>query len=299
MILPTFIIIGAAKAGTSALHRYLNQHPEICLSSKKELDFFLPTEDWNSLDPYETKVRYASNFTSCQHEKAVGEISPTYLYDPDSARMIHSVLPEVKIIAILRNPVDRAYSHFLMDQPGLGVTAADFERLVCTDGAEPRQLRDYWQYYKNFGFYGAQLQRYFRLFPRKSVAVFLYDDYVCNTKIFFQDLFRFIGVDEQFLPDTSVRFHVGGFPNSWYKRYIYRVAMGSSKIKELTKLVLPAASFRSFKARAVAFTSQGEFKKEPLSEMAREKLAQIYATDIRGLQILLGRDLSTWEIRGE
>src|SRR5918997_468574 len=114
MTLPNFLIIGAMKSGTTALYYYLEQHPQIYMSPVKEPNFFCSggQEGWESKSV--TRIRaYQYLFKDVSDEKAIGEASHCYLYEPQAVARIQEHLPDAKLVAILRNPVDRAYSHFL------------------------------------------------------------------------------------------------------------------------------------------------------------------------------------------
>src|SRR3712207_6354190 len=113
MTMPNFLIIGAMKSGTTALYYYLEQHPEIYMSPVKEPNFFSSQEQENAADAVTDIGTYQHLFRGVSGEKAIGEASHSYLYEPGAAAEIRRYLPEAKLIAILRNPIDRAYSHFL------------------------------------------------------------------------------------------------------------------------------------------------------------------------------------------
>src|SRR3712207_4104321 len=110
MTLPNFLVIGAMKSGTTALYYYLEQHPEIYMSPVKEPNFF---SQENAADTVTHIGTYEQLFKGASGKKAIGEASHSYLYEPRAAAEIRRYVPKVKLIAILRNPIDRAYSHFL------------------------------------------------------------------------------------------------------------------------------------------------------------------------------------------
>ena len=124
MTIPNFIVLGAAKAGTTALYHYLGQHPEVCMSRTKEtnflalkddpLDFRGPGDrDYITRFSVTTLDGYRDQFRGCGAKPAIGEASPLYLYSPKAPGLIGEVVPDAKLIVILRNPIDRAYSAFL------------------------------------------------------------------------------------------------------------------------------------------------------------------------------------------
>src|SRR5690242_2778353 len=163
MVMPNFLIIGAGKAGTTALHRYLKQHPQIFMSEPKELSFFPfengrpdfrgpgDTEDFarqgvTSLDEYRARFASAAGY------RARGESSPVYLYYPESAPRIRRHIPEAKLIAVLRQPASAAYSRYMM------LRRNGMERLSFVDAlaAEDRRVAEGWAHrwhYFRRGFY--------------------------------------------------------------------------------------------------------------------------------------------------
>lgn len=214
MTLPNFLIIGAAKAGTTSLRRYLAQHPEIYMANRGEPSFFahlagLPKavgmgdNEWNFVTDLD---EYRALFEEASDEAAIGEISPRYLYFPESAKAIKSHIPNAKIIAVLRDPVDRAYSHFLMNRQR-GVEPA--ETLTSAFEREEERTNVGWGWdwrYQGLGLYNQQLRRYYDLFSPDQICILKYEDYQGSKERFFRRLFSFLEVDNQFVPDTAVKF---------------------------------------------------------------------------------------------
>ncbi len=219
MTLPNFIILGAAKAGTTAVYYYLMQHPQIHVTPLKETNFFAlegqplrfsgPGDDEyvnrlsiTTLDAYQEQYRYA------QGKSAIGEASPLYLYHPRAPERIHHYVPDSKLIAFVRNPVDRAFSAFLHLVRDKREPFTDF-RLGLQ--AEKERIAAGWEHiwhYKQMGLYYAQLQRYYALFPRTQIKIFLYKDLRTNPVGTMQEIFRFLEVDPAFVPNMSQRHNV-------------------------------------------------------------------------------------------
>ena len=222
--MPNFLIIGAHKAGTTSLYQYLKQHPQIFMSAVKEPHFFsFMGHPLNFNDPgfNPTKLQtvasiddYQALFQDVGDAEAIGEASPSYLYVAQSASNIYQYLPKVKIIAILRNPVDRAYSNFLhcrAREHGREPLGDFLEALQ----AEPMRTRDNWSplwHYQQMGFYYQQLQRYYKQFPKEQIRMYLYDDLLSNPEALLQDMFQFLQVNTKFMPDLSKRYNVSGVP---------------------------------------------------------------------------------------
>src|SRR5215472_6955488 len=168
-MLPNFLVLGTAKAGTSSLYAYLKQHPEVYLSPKTELNFFAHEgKDLNFRGPGDpdyvwddsiiaTYEEYCKQFDTVDKESAVGEVSTHNLYSPQAAAKIKHYVPNAKMIAILRNPADRAFSAFSHMVRDRREETDDFR---CALSREQHRIRNNWEplwHYKAMGFYGAQL----------------------------------------------------------------------------------------------------------------------------------------------
>jgi len=180
--LPDFLILGAQKAGTTALYAYLRRHPQITGPSWKEVSFFdrhyARGEAW-----------YRGNFpNSLRARGLVGEASPSYLFHPLAPERVASMLPEARLIALVRNPVDRAFSHY-QHEVALGREPLSFEDALAAEderlrGEEERMLADpayfshaWWNHtYRARGRYAEQLERWLAVFPRERLLVLPSDD---------------------------------------------------------------------------------------------------------------------------
>lgn len=296
MKMPNFLIIGAAKSGTTSLYHYLAQHPQIFMSRVKEPGFFamegrapdyrgpgdlascrLGTPDLQS---------YCALFDGVRDEKAVGEASTAYLYLPPSAASIHRCAPEMKLIAVLRNPVERAYSNFLHMVRDGREPHRDFARAL---DAEAGRIRDNWHllwHYRQVGFYAAQLKPYFALFGRERVKVYLHED-LTRADWLVRDIFEFLGVDDGFMPDLSERLNVSGVPRS---RMLHNFINKPYPLKLAFKRLLP----RQWRGRFSARLYKRNLARPPLPGQVRAQLIEAYRDDITQLQEMLGRDLSSW-----
>ncbi|MDT5156678.1 MAG: hypothetical protein QOC99_240 [Acidobacteriota bacterium] len=296
MTMPNFLVIGAGKSGTTALHRYLKQHPQIFMSTPKELRFF-PFEHekpifWGPSDDVDTATmvtnleNYRGHFAAGADYPARGESSPLYLYYPQTAGRIRHHIPEAKLIAILRHPADRAYSQFLMKRRDGRERLSFFEALA----AEEQRIADGWSHhwhYRQRGFYAAQLKPYFDLFDEKQLRVYLYEDYITDPVGFMQDIFRFLNVDDTFVPDMSVRHNESKIPRS---RALQVFLTEPRFAKNLFKPLLPTRWSR----RIGDSLRRQNLTKPPLAPELRRQLTEGYREDIQQLQDMLRRDLSHW-----
>jgi hypothetical protein len=296
MTMPNFLVIGAAKSGTTALHSYLTQHPQIFMSTQKELRFFPfenyeldfrgPGDDLDTARIVTNIDNYRGHFAAATDYPARGESSPIYLYYPQTADRIRHHIPEVKLIAILRHPADRAYSQFLMKIRD-GRELLSFGEALA---AEEKRIAEKWSHhwhYRQRGFYAAQLKPYFQHFGREQLRIYLYEDYVADPVGFMQDIFRFLKVDDSFVPDMSVRHNETKIPRS---RALQKYLLEPRAAKNLIKKFVPLKLSRRIGDRF----RRANLTKPPLPVELRRQLTEIYREDIIQLQGMLQRDLSHW-----
>lgn len=296
MAMPNLLIIGAAKAGTTSLYHYLAQHPDIFMTPRKETNFFAlegqtpqfqgPGDEDINAPSITTLAAYRRQFDGATDEKIRGEASPLYLYHEDAPRRIAHYVPHAKLVAVLRDPVARAYSHFMF------MTRLQREPLPRFEAAledEDRRVARRWEWswhYKRVGFYHAQLSRYVERFPAHQLRIYLYEDFRNHPHRLLRDLFTFLDVDPSFEPDMTYRYGFSGAPRSTLLNRLLR----ASPLRRLARTLLPPAPRRRI-GRAIA---RFNTVKPPLSDETRQALRETYRTDLLKLQALLGRDLSDW-----
>ena len=286
MTLPNFIIIGVAKAGTTSLYHYLDQHPQVFMCPVKETNFFA-CEDaragtWTGEgDPphparfhVKTLEAYEGLFEGVTDEIAIGEASPLYFRSPTTARRIHECIPDVKLVASLRNPADRAFSGFLM-RVLFGHAAMNIRA-----GLRPES------HHVTEGFYYDRLKRFFDIFPRHQVHIIIFEDFRGDPAKVVTNLFDFLGVDANFGPDTSIRHNPAAIPKS---RLMNRIFYNSALIRK-AKSVLP----ESVQGMVKRVRQMNLRTPPPFPADLRAKLLKLYRQDILKLEGLLDRDLSMW-----
>jgi len=288
MTMPNFLIIGAMKSGTTALYYYLEQHPEIYMSPVKEPNFFSSQE--NAADAVTQLGTYQHLFRGVSGEKAIGEASHSYLYEPMAAAEIRRYVPETKLIAILRNPIDRAYSHFLHMVRSGTEPLDDFAQALREEEVGIHKERTF-QDYIGRGLYYNQLKRYFGTFPREQARVYLYEDLSGAPISTVQDAFRFLKVDDSFVPDVSLRRNVSGHPR--YKT-LDRLLRSQSRIKHAAKIYLPARLRWRFSRAFDDLKTRNLIEPPPVQSEVRRQLIRVYREDILNVQELIHRDLSPW-----
>jgi hypothetical protein len=294
--LPGFIVIGAARSGTTALYRFLRQHPGIFMCRNKEPNFFAfegqpldyrgPGAEFvnHSIASLEA---YQALFADAPAGAALGEASPLYLYSAQAPARIHARIPDARLIAVLRNPIEQAYSHYLYARKEMIEPERDFLRAL--DAQEERRAA-HWQplfQYVDFARYNVQLRRYFEHFDRGQFKVFLYEDFTSDPLRVTQEIFRFIGVDAAFVPDVTERSNEGGIPRS---ALLQAVVMRPNAASKLIGAILPEAARRRIRDAI----SRANVRRDALPASARARLRRELESDILDLQQLIGRDLKPW-----
>lgn len=305
MTLPNFLVIGAAKAGTSSLAQYLGQHPEVFVNREwKELRVFAyddhppagngPGDVESNRHTTTTLAAYAAYFADANGEKAIGEVSPVYLYSERAPASIQQYVPNAKLIAILRDPAERAYSHYLHLLRDQRESLWDFGAALA---AEDCRVRDNWEWswhYRRVGLYHDQLKRYFERFNRAQIRVYLYEDFLADPVGLLQDIFRFLAVDERFVPDTSVRHNTSSVPRR--RAAAQAMLAAHTSIKRILKPVQRLIPRSVWRGGTAAFWQMydANLVKPALSPDHRRQLVTGYHDDIVRLEALIDRDLSRW-----
>ena len=296
---PTFLVIGAMKSGTTSLYYYLRQHPQIYLDpTRKEAQFFsYEGRAPRFAGPGDEEVNgyiisdieeYRRTFAGAAGQPAVGEVGTVYLYVPGTAERIRHHVPDARLVAILRNPVERAYSSFLHL---VRERLEPCDRFTQALRREPQRIRENWSphwHYVQAGFYHAQIARYFDVFDRGRVRVYLYDDYQADPLGLVQDIFRHVGVDDSFVPDMSLRHNVSGIPRL---RSLHRFLDSRHPAKALLRPFLSSRRRLALRERVRALNLR---RPPPLALDLHRRLIEVYRKNILALQDALGRDLSRW-----
>ena len=295
MTLPNFLIVGAAKSGTTSLYHYLRQHPEVYVSPVKEPNFFVFGDGWQqeaaasalpdkAIRQSTRNLRdYEALFAGARAARAIGEASTSYLYTPGVPERICQTLPGVKILVILRNPVDCSYSRHMMDVRDERQSPENFLRVFH----EPKSPLRY------PGFYHSHLQRYYRVFDRRAIKIVFYEDLASRPNDLLRSLFGFLGIDDRFRPDVRTRYNVSGLPKNRSLNAIWRQLARLNRMYGLSqRLPRHAASQRAvdfFVRRRGHNLTPGSLPPE-----VRAAVVDVYRADILELQELVKRDLTHW-----
>jgi hypothetical protein len=312
MPIPDFLIVGAPKCGTTALHAFLAEHPALCVPKKEYHHFGRDLRPPDYGGERWDRARYEALFANARPGQLSGESSVWYLYSETAAREIHARNPACRIVIMLRNPVDAMYSLHNMfvwvrDLTPNGVIEREtgrvlsFEEALDTQEARKAQLardgdpeatagrRTLRLFHTDVATFGPQVARYLDAFPREQVHVVLQDDLRADPEATYRGVLRFLGVDEHFTPAFR---QVNG------SRDIKSVALhrlmndhdSLPALRRLMRGVVPQAlrkrAFRLIERRNVQARPL-----EPMREDTRRRLEAHFRPDVERLSALLGRDL--------
>jgi hypothetical protein len=297
---PNFFIVGAAKAGTSSLWGYLNEHPEIFMSQKKEPGFFC--DQWPGPKDIE---RYFTLFEEAtESHNRVGEASTCYLSCPHTAANLaryceaHGI-SHPKIIVVLRNPVDRAYSLYNWQVQEGYEYAGSFEKAVALEESR-KQLTfphggltggyKYNYLYYHSGLYHDQLVEYFEAFGREHIHVEIFEEFVKQTEARLTRIYRFLELENRhFLPELTVYNPSYDVVAPWLQFSLRKINQAVIERRPMRKLI-------KSKAQRDLLLNLGLKKQKPprIDPQVREQLLARYRPEIERLEVLLGRDLSFW-----
>lgn len=267
-----FIGIGAQRTGTSWTYACLYEHPEIC-APIKEIHFFSRDRFSNGTTWYE------DHFKKCGKNMVCGEFSTSYLYTPITAKRIHDCYPDVKIIAILRNPIDRAFSHY-----GNAIKGGEIP--------ESRSFEAYYTAEKSVleqGLYALQLKQYFTYFDRSRMLILIHEDAKKDPLAFIQSIYAFLGVDAQFVPSMLTdAINVSRVPKHIFiEKLMHRFSEFLRKhgldqlVHAIRRVGLPEL--------VRLYNTKPKERKNP--EIDREQLTRYFHDDVQELSTLLGRDM--------
>jgi hypothetical protein len=268
--LPDHLIIGAAKAGSTSLARWLDAHPDVFVPPAKELHFFDRDLHWDRGPGW-----YAENFADAGDAASVGEATPSYLASLEAPKRIASVVPDVRLIAVLRNPVDRAYSHYWHARDW-GGEKASFATVVESSLQGDESPRGYLR----SGYYLQQLLRYEELFDRAGMLVLRFEDLTADPAATFRRVCGFLGVRDVAPPNLG------------------RVYNAHSRLRS-GRLRSRMESVRAWRrapmlARAIDRLNTTERAYPPMPAPLRQRLVDHYAEPNAALADHLGWDLSGW-----
>tara|TARA_X000000368_G_C23019350_1_gene707260 strand:+ start:332 stop:1213 length:882 start_codon:yes stop_codon:yes gene_type:complete len=282
-----FFIVGAPKAGTTSLYHYLNEHPEVRMSSQKEPDYFSDKAIqekgmYYGKNRINTLDKYESLFTQ---EKGViyGESSVSYLFYENVAEDIKRYNPDAKIIIILRNPIDRAFSHYLMDYR-LGLVSDSFEDIIYKR-SKHKSAYLFYQQYIEVSQYSNQIQRYLHVFSKDNLLLIDYENFKKDVAGCVDIVYSFLNISAEFAADVNTKHNTFTMPRNKGIRFIYSFTF----LRKILAFIFPDSLVKSI--RGFLFKDD---KKPKLLKETRSYLKQFFSDDIRLLGDILDKDYSKW-----
>lgn len=296
--LPNFLIVGAAKSGTSSLHNYLNQHPQVFMPSYnkegmkvKEPRFLIKDLVQHRLhNGIWTFEEYQSLFDDVKDEKAIGESTVLYLYYYKHAinNIKHYLGEDVKIIVMLRNPADRAYSAFQHVSRGFKENNSFEKSLEIEKGRMEREENlTPMVMYKEMGMYYEMVKAYMESF--KNIHIIFYEDFRDNIESEMNKIYNFLGISNNIEIDFITKHNVGG--KRWKDEKMKHVFMKDNPMKSILKSVLPEKLRKGMRNKLVNASTN---KIGSMKEETREYLNDYFKQDVKKLSELLNKDLQHW-----
>jgi Sulfotransferase domain len=288
MPLPNFIIVGAPKAGTTSIYAYLKRHPEVFMSERKEPHYFSRFTVDPEFDNFRSPVRdpdeYRELFRGSEGYKAIGEASSSYLSDEHAAMSIKSEIPHAKIVISLRNPVQRAYSHYLMELRE-GREARSFQDALAADQARAERGWGVSAQYVELGLYSEQVRRYISIFGRSNVLIVLFEDLSRDTAAVMHQVAEFLNIDPTLFPESAFGTVFNPFEASRgaFARWILRLR----PIRIWSRRWIPSTLRRWTRSHLLVKKTQ----KPQMDIDVMRSLAKRFVTDLQELERIVGRDL--------
>ncbi len=284
---PSLFIVGAAKAGTTSIYSYLAQHPDVFMSSVKEPHFYSrvrPSAEQRAIMRHivSDEAEYRRLFEGSEGFRVIGEASPSYLWEQGTAHRLAETHPDARIVAVLRDPVERAFSHYLMDLK-LGVQSLPFLEAVEADEKRKEKGWGVSHLYLELGFYGEQLERYFAVFPAEKLLVLTFDELTNSRVETIARLFEFLNLEpaDPSRIDLDAVHNRFAAPRGWLAR-----RMLSSDLVRSVGDRLPRPFRRAVRRRVL---ERHGVDKPKMAEDERSYLRSRYDADTRRLEELLGR----------
>ncbi len=296
---PNFFIVGAPRTATTSLYLHLKGHPDVYLPTVKEPHFFAQVElggelgtHFRWLEAFRKEEDYLELFEGAGPERAVGEASAGYLHDELAPQRIHEKIPEAKIIITLRDPVERAYSHYMLGVSKGWSLGESFYEAIRNDYARPRKVLGQAFLYVESGLYYQGVKRYLNTFGPERARIYLYEDFVSDTTGVVEDVCGFLGVPflEGGFFDSRRRYNISGAPRSAIVPRLW----ATRPVRSIESWLLRKGMPQAMRLVIRRILQKRSALNPPIDSKARRFLQSLYRDDIVNLQDLIGRDLGAW-----
>ncbi len=271
-IWPNFFIVGAARAGTTSLYEYLRRTPGVYLSPVKEPKYFCTEDEFgmSAPAPIRSQREYLKLFKGVKNETAVGEASPQYLCDAGAPALIHEAVPNARIVMSLRDPVERAFSHYLV-HARMGIQPLPVKEALGLD------------VYLRGGRYAGPVKKYLDLFGFERVKILIFEEFIRDTRRSVAEVVKFLGVGAK-PPDSIAEAHNAfAQPRGRLIGMIYR----NRSLRAAARALFSDRLRRSMREKVLLIKKP----KPALPEETRSFLEDAYRDDVLRLEKILGRAL--------
>jgi len=278
---PDFFIVGAPKAGTTSLYEYLRNSEKVFMPEIKEPNFFCQSIDPKHFifKPIRNEKKYCSLFKKNDNVK-FGESSVWYLIDPKTPKLIHEKAPNAKIIIMLRNPIERSFSHYLMAY-SRGKYSKSFLDII-KDDRKNEEIVPYKEVIRASLYYDS-VRRFIEMFGKENVKVIIFEELIQDTKKIVQEVLDFLGIDTKPPENIKKTFNPYGVPRNKISLNI----LTSEKAKKISEILLPKNLRHDLKFKFLIKKS----KKPNITEKEIKYLSNFFKNDVKNLEKLLGKSL--------
>ena len=286
-IKPEYFVVGTAKAGTTSLFKYFLDHPQVFVPPNKETYFF--GEHCYEDSKIETIKEYQKIFRSAVSGEKCVEVSTSYLYSQQAACEIKEYNPDAKIMIILRNPVDRAFSNYKYKLKTGKEDCNNFEEALSREENRISAGLPYGFHYTGMGLYYNQVKRYFDIFDKENVLVLLFDELKSDPALFYEKINCFMGIKPLTSFNTSKKVNKSGAARS---KLIMRVLNDDSFLKKMVKRIVPKDKQRHVSGFLKDLNISN--KKILMKTGTKNRLKEFFHDDIMKLESCINKDLSSW-----
>jgi hypothetical protein len=284
---PDFFVVGAMRSGTTSIYNYLRNHPKIFVTVPKEPHFFACDACRNRRalisSAIDDESRYLKSYEKARADQLVGDFSVSNLWCESAARRIFDKAPHAKIIIVLRNPIERAFSHYLLrvDQESETRTVAEaINSEISDEGGDGCYL--------DIGNYASQIRRYLEVFPPDRISIRLYDDLARSKERFIAETLDFLELPGEIRrEDMNFRANAGGMVRGGAFSLVYR---NRRYFMPVLQKLMPKATRANIRDRLFVTKPPGL----AIGDRERELLRSYYENDISETARLIGKDLSGW-----
>lgn len=287
-IWPNFFIVGAPRSGTTSLYNYLKCVPGIYMPPVKELNYFAqgvsvryrrkPSLRVRRYSPVRDQTDYLKLFENVKDEIAVGDATASYLSDPEAAGRIKAAVPEARIIMILRDPVERVYSHYLLDARA-GWQRAPFEEAARTE------------LYLEPSMYAKQAQRYLNVFGPDHIKILIFEEFIQDPRKAVREVLTFLGVNAEPPAIVGEVYNYFTIPRSPFVGRILR----SRPMRVAMRVLIQPRTRRKIRRQVLGKKAN----KPPMTETTRRFLEDVFRADVLSLERILDRSLPWFHARGQ